>query len=78
MIMIIMIKIVIIMIIKETIGISIASTTNPAKKKPINRSATQIIGLVTIKKTINFKWTKSLFRKMFWQDFTRKILFNFV
>lgn len=77
MIMIIMIKIVII-IIKETIGISIASTTNPAKKKPINRSATQIIGLVTIKKTINFKWTKSLFRKMFWQDFTRKILFNFV
>ena len=54
MIMIIMIKIVI-MIIKETIGISIASTTNPAKKKPINRSATQIIGLVTIKKTINFK-----------------------
>lgn len=77
MIMIIMIKIVI-MIIKETIGISIASTTNPAKKKPINRSATQIIGLVTIKKTINFKWTKSLFRKMFWQDFTRKILFNFV
>ena len=77
MIMIIMIKIVI-MIIKETIGISIASTTNPAKKKPINRSATQVIGLVTIKKTINFKWTKSLFRKMFWQDFTRKILFNFV
>ena len=77
MIMIIMLKIVI-MIIKETIGISIASTTNPAKKKPINRSATQIIGLVTIKKTINFKWTKSLFRKMFWQDFTRKILFNFV
>ena len=77
MIMIIMIKIVI-MIIKETIGISIASTTNPAKKKPINRSATQIIGLVTIKKTINFNWTKSLFRKMFWQDFTRKILFNFV
>lgn len=77
MIMIIMIKIVI-MIIKETIGISIASTTNPAKKKPINRSATQIIGLVTIKKTINFKWTKSLFCKMFWQDFTRKILFNFV
>lgn len=77
MIMIIMLKIVI-MIIKETIGISIASTTNPAKKKPINRSATQIIGLVTIKKTINFKWTKSLFCKMFWQDFTRKILFNFV